>query len=94
MKAKSRLVRINEQLSVRMQKKLDREREVTGIFKSGAAYVNGLVAADLASQDCADNNRSAPQSGPSQEGLEQYQVSTGLLVPSTLLFTHTTRPES
>tara|TARA_R100000656_G_scaffold120992_2_gene95621 strand:- start:2011 stop:2151 length:141 start_codon:yes stop_codon:yes gene_type:complete len=43
-----------------MQKKLDREREVTGIFKSGAAYVNGLVAADLASQDCADNNRSAP----------------------------------
>jgi len=60
MKAKSRLVRINEQLSVRMQKKLDREREVTGIFKSGAAYVNGLVAADLASQDCADNNRSAP----------------------------------
>lgn len=54
MNAKTKLVRINEQLSARMQRRLDRQRKATGIFKSGAAYVNGLVAADLAAQDRAD----------------------------------------
>ena len=51
-----KLVRINEQLAERMQQKLDRQREVAGIFKSAAAYVNELVAADLASQDSPDSN--------------------------------------
>jgi len=57
-RAKSKLVRINEQLSARMQEKLDQQMEATGIFKSGAAYVNGLVATDLASQDHAESNES------------------------------------
>tara|TARA_B100000953_G_scaffold115139_1_gene94658 strand:+ start:1248 stop:1439 length:192 start_codon:yes stop_codon:yes gene_type:complete len=56
MNAKTKLIRINEQLAVKMQQKLDRQRKATGIFKSGAAYVNGLVAADLDSQDHAESN--------------------------------------
>jgi hypothetical protein len=58
MNAKTKLVRINEQLAVKMQQKLDRQRKVTGIFKSGAAYVNELVAADLDTQDHAGSNGS------------------------------------
>lgn len=56
--AKTRLIRINEKLAARMQKKLDQEREATGIFKSAAAYVNQLVAQDLDAQKAADSNES------------------------------------
>ena len=46
--SQGKLVRITPQYSVKLQKKLDEQREQTGMFKSAAAYVNELIAADLA----------------------------------------------
>lgn len=47
--SKGMLVRITPQCSGKLQEKLKKQREITGIFKSTAAYVNELIAADLAS---------------------------------------------
>ena len=43
----SKLIRINPVLSQKLQKKLDRHRNATGLFKSAAAYVNELIELDL-----------------------------------------------
>jgi Arc/MetJ-type ribon-helix-helix transcriptional regulator len=44
---KTKLIRINPVLSQKLQKKLDRHRKSTGLFKSAAAYVNELIELDL-----------------------------------------------
>ena len=44
---KTKLIRINPVLSEKLEKKLDRHRKSTGLFKSAAAYVNELIELDL-----------------------------------------------